>query len=163
MIEHLLFLVFGSISTLVGVWISAWLQRSTASSSHVFERRLAALTDLWTALVEVQQQFVPKIPKGHAAWKEESYEAALSALNRYRTALEVKQILLDADVVVALRDLDIFFYLTLDEDEQKPSAYIAEHNRLIKALERAVQRSMRQRIHHVTLEPSPPRQSRADR
>lgn len=163
MVEHLAFLIFGSISTLAGVWLSSWLQRSTASSSHVFERRLDALTEVWTALVEVQQQFVAKISKGHAAWKKESYDVALNTLNRYRTALEEKQILLDADVIVAFRELDMFFYLTLVEEEQRPSAYVAERAKLIKALELAVQRSMRQRTHHVTLEPSPPRQSGVDR
>ena len=111
----------------------------------------------------MQQAFGPKVSKGHAAWKKEHYDTALNTLNRYRTVLEERQILLDADVTVALRELDMFFYLTLDEEEQRPGAYVTERAKLIKALELAVQSSMRRRTHEVTLQPSPPRESVVNR
>lgn len=160
-LKDVLLFALGSGVTLVVTLASAFLQRLTASSALLFERRLEALNAVWAALVQARSEFTPRVGMGHKNWMELKYKSALSALDRFQRAIEINQVLLDAQVVLALRAIDVYLYTLPDEEDLTASQFVSELRRLTQALESAVQKSMRRITHRVTLTETSRRKQRS--
>jgi hypothetical protein len=133
--KELLLLAVGAGLTLFGALAQAAINRRTSSSNRLLELRVEALSTIWIELVATRDIFGDKIALGHPRWLKERSKDAASALNRLRCQVDRSQVILDASVTGALREIDSYLFLFLREDEQKPSVYAREFGDLIAKLD----------------------------
>lgn len=149
--DELLLLLLGSLLTLAGVFVKAWIDAASGSSALLFERRLDALHAVWERFNTVRRIYGAKISLGHTRWLAERGDEAKAAVDEFRSAIDNSQITLDASVVAVFYELDQFFYLLLFEDENMPGAYARDLRKLLNRLQEAIQKNMRSHYHQITL------------
>ncbi len=139
------------VGALLGMVIQSWIDRGTTASNRLFEERLKTLNEIWTTLIEVKLIYARKISLGHKKWIEKYKDEATDTVNKFRNSIDRAQVILDAPVVEALRNIDGYLHSLLFDDNQKPSDYAKEINNLTDRLEKAVEKSMRKKTHKITL------------
>ncbi len=78
-------------------------------------------------------------------------EDFLDTLDAFRLEVDNSQIVLDKDVVEALRKIDEFFYLIYEGEGMTTSRYKAEIERLLEKLEASVTSTLSKRHHRISL------------
>jgi len=152
-LEKLLLLFCGSSLTLLGVLLKSWLDLKSTTSNRLFDERIFALKDVWGKLIDVKSKCDLKISLGYERWALKCFEDAKQASREFQTSINRAQIILNAPVIQALRNIDAYFYLFINMEEGvKTSDYINDLKALIGKLEKEIQKMMRQDIHTITLD-----------
>ena len=78
--NDLFLLLLGSLFTLAGVLVKAWIDVASGSSALLFERRLDALQTVWERFNTVRRIYGAKISLGHTPWLAERGDEAKAAV-----------------------------------------------------------------------------------
>lgn len=154
-------LIAGSLLTIVGVIVKTWLDRRTYSSNRLFELRIEALNRVWQAFNEMKGLFASRIEIGVSRWsteymdkeiEEQTYkEKAGEALTNFRRSIDNEQVVLPSEVIDILRQMDVEYFLYLDDDEAKGGQFQSKIKRLLKDLTAAVNKTMAKQTHQIKL------------
>ena len=150
--EKLLYLVAGSLLTLVGAIVKTWLDRRTHSSNRIFELRVEALNRVWQAFNEMKGLFAIRIEIGFGRWSQDYAQKAAEALATFRRSIDNAQVVLPAEVIDVLRRMDELYYLYLGDDQQRPSNFNRELKRLLGELTTAANNTLAKQTHLVKLQ-----------
>ena len=147
-----MFLVAGSLLTLVGAIVKTWLDRRTHSSNRIFELRVEALNRVWQAFNEMKGLFATPVEIGFDPRSQENVQRAGEALTTFRRSIDNAQVVLPAEVIDVLRRMDELYFLYLRDDQQRPSNFQRELKRLLDELTTAANKTFGKQTHLIKLQ-----------
>lgn len=149
--NELLLLVAGASIALFSTWVKSWIDREAHCSNEIFKQRMSCLNKIWFLFYEVKNIFGKKISLGHSKWVEQDSDEAREKLDAFRRAIDESQIVLGQEIISGFRELDVYLYVLMTDEEQKPSQYISELNEILNKLSKVINKNMDKRVHKVDL------------
>lgn len=151
-VTSILMLLLGAIVALLGSWARAWIDRESAVSNDLYKQRVEALNAIWKTFLPVRTIYARKLPRGHENWLKEKQLEAKAELDKFRAAIDERQVVLPKQVISALRDIDMYLFRVLNMSEQSASVYQNELDALLVNLSAAASSTFAKRTHEIDLE-----------
>ena len=136
---------------LFSAWVKSWIDRKAHCSNEIFKQRISCINRIWSSFYEVNEVYASKIALGHKKWLSQKRGDALEKLNCFRRSIDESQILLNKEIISGFRELDVYLFLLLDDEEQKPSQYVADINVILEKLSKTINENMNKRLYKVDL------------
>ena len=152
MAEQLLFIIFGAFIAIVSSWLKSLRDRETNISNELFKQRINSLNKIWVTFPEVRDAFGKKIERSHDDCIEECKESAREKLNKFRAEIDKNQVILPAQIIEALRDIDLFLFAdVLEQDNYKLNDYISGLSIRLNKLSEITNNSLLEKTHKIDL------------
>lgn len=150
--DQFILLLFGSLLTLLGVFINSWVHRRTYTSNRLYELRIEALNGIWKAFNEMKGSFAFRIQLEDSEWRSQYASEAEERLTAFRRTIDNSQVVLPIDVINILRLIDEAYYLDYNNTDHKPSEFQKILKSLLTDLSKAANYTVNQPTHTFSLE-----------